>query len=99
VIQSVLDGNGELGGLPVAGETLKVTLVRTDPAGAALQNDLDLIVKTRTAENSTAMSRRGPLALTAATMLSKSSLPISSPGPRRSRRAPLARSRRKHTHW
>jgi serine protease AprX len=29
-----------------AGQTLKVTLVWTDPAGAALQNDLDLVVTT-----------------------------------------------------
>ena len=29
-----------------AGQTLKVTLVWTDPAGDALQNDLDLVVKT-----------------------------------------------------
>jgi hypothetical protein len=29
-----------------AGQTLKVTLVWTDPAGAALQNDLDLVVAT-----------------------------------------------------
>lgn len=30
--------------IPAAGHTLKVTLVWTDPAGAALQNDLDLAV-------------------------------------------------------
>jgi hypothetical protein len=32
-------------GLAVAGATLKITLVWTDPPGAALQNDLDLIVR------------------------------------------------------
>ncbi len=64
----------------MAGQTLKVTLVWTDPAGEALQNDLDLIVTTPDGQELHGNMAPGAAAFDRSNNVEQINVPISTAG-------------------